>query len=315
MRILKGNPVSRGIALGKVYIYKAFKADVHESYFEAGREDEFFKKYQDAVKVAENELNSIVASMEEESPEKAKIFTAHIEILMDEEVEEGVQEKIYDNRTMPDYAVDEIYTAFANLLEKAKDPLIAARAADLRDVRNRVLRILKGEKESNLANLRENVIVVAHDLLPSDTATMDRNRVMGIITEVGGATSHTAILARGYKIPALLGVAAATEIMSNGDNVIMDALAGKVLLEPEKKTIKEYQDKLVEYIKEESETSEYLDKIPLIASGERYSIGLNIGGTDPDESFKYADFVGLFRTEFLYMGSEHMPTEQVQFNA
>ena len=315
MRILKGNPVSRGIALGKVYIYKAFKADVHESYFEAGREDEFFKKYKDAVKIAENELNSIVASMEEESPEKAKIFTAHIEILMDEEVEEGVQEKIYDNRTMPDYAVDEIYTAFANLLEKAKDPLIAARAADLRDVRNRVLRILKGEKESNLANLRENVIVVAHDLLPSDTATMDRNRVMGIITEVGGATSHTAILARGYKIPALLGVADATEIMSNGDNVIMDALAGKVLLEPEKKTIKEYQDKLVEYIKEESETSEYLDKIPLIASGERYSIGLNIGGTDPDESFKYADFVGLFRTEFLYMGSEHMPTEQEQFDA
>ena len=315
MRILKGNPVSRGIALGKVYIYKAFKADVHESYFEAGREDEFFKKYQDAVKVAENELNSIVASMEEESPEKAKIFTAHIEILMDEEVEEGVQEMIYDNRTMPDYAVDEIYTAFANLLEKAKDPLIAGRAADLRDVRNRVLRILKGEKESNLANLRENVIVVAHDLLPSDTATMDRNRVMGIITEVGGATSHTAILARGYKIPALLGVADATEIMSNGDNVIMDALAGKVLLEPEKKTIKEYQDKLVEYIKEESETSEYLDKIPLIASGERYSIGLNIGGTDPDESFKYADFVGLFRTEFLYMGSEHMPTEQEQFDA
>ncbi len=315
MRILKGNPVSRGIALGKVYIYKAFKADVHESYFEAGREDEFFKKYQDAVKVAENELNSIVASMEEESPEKAKIFTAHIEILMDEEVEEGVQEMIYDNRTMPDYAVDEIYTAFANLLEKAKDPLIAGRAADLRDVRNRVLRILKGEKESNLSNLRENVIVVAHDLLPSDTATMDRNRVMGIITEVGGATSHTAILARGYKIPALLGVADATEIMSNGDNVIMDALAGKVLLEPEKKTIKEYQDKLVEYIKEESETSEYLDKIPLIASGERYSIGLNIGGTDPDESFKYADFVGLFRTEFLYMGSEHMPTEQEQFDA
>lgn len=315
MRILKGNPVSRGIALGKVYIYKAFKADVHESYFEAGREDEFFKKYQDAVKVAETELNSIVASMEEESPEKAKIFTAHIEILMDEEVEEGVQEMIYDARTMPDYAVDEVYTAFANLLEKAKDPLIAGRAADLRDVRNRVLRILKGEKESNLANLRETVIVVAHDLLPSDTATMDRNRVMGIITEVGGATSHTAILARGYKIPALLGVTDATEIMSNGDNVILDALVGKVLLEPEKKTIKEYQDKLVEYVKEESETSEYLEKIPLVASGERYSIGLNIGGTDPDESFKYADFVGLFRTEFLYMGSEHMPTEQEQFDA
>ena len=315
MRILKGNPVSRGIALGKVYIYKAFKADVHESYFEAGKEDEFFKKYQDSVKTAEEELNSIIESMSEESPEKAKIFTAHVEILMDEEVEEGVKEMIYDSRAMPDYAVDEIYTDFANLLAKAKDPLIAGRAADLRDVRNRVLRILKGEKERNLSNLRDNVIVVAHDLLPSDTATMDRNRVMGIITEVGGATSHTAILARGYKIPAVLGVADATEIMSNGDNIILDALAGKVLLDPEKETVKEYQVKLVEYIKEERETSEYLNKLPLVKSGERFSIGLNIGDTDPDESFKYADFVGLFRTEFLYMSSENMPTEQEQFDA
>ena len=315
MRILKGNPVSRGIALGKVYIYKAFKADVHESYFEAGKENEFYKKYQDAVKTAEKELDSIITSMTEESPEKAKIFTAHVEILMDEEVEEGVKEMIYESRTMPDYAVDEIYTHFANLLEKAKDPLIAARAADLRDVRNRVLRILKGEKESNLSSLRENVIIVAHDLLPSDTATMDRNRVMGIITEVGGATSHTAIIARSYKIPALLGVADATAIMSNGDNVIMDALTGKVLLDPERETIKEYQEKLVEYIKEERETSQYLDKIPLVASGERFSVGLNVGNTDPDESYKYVDFVGLLRTEFVYMGSEHLPTEQEQFEA
>ena len=315
MRILKGNPVSRGIALGKVYIYKAFKADVHESYFEAGKEDEFYKKYQDAVKTAEKELESIITSMTGESPEKAKIFTAHVEILMDEEVEEGVKEMIYESRTMPDYAVDEIYTHFANLLEKAKDPLIAARATDLRDVRNRVLRILKGEKESNLSSLRENVIIVAHDLLPSDTATMDRNRVMGIITEVGGATSHTAIIARSYKIPALLGVADATAIMSNGDNVIMDALTGKVLLDPERETIKEYQEKLVEYIKEERETSQYLDKIPLVASGERFSVGLNVGNTDPDESYKYVDFVGLLRTEFVYMGSEHLPTEQEQFEA
>ncbi|HHX09119.1 MAG TPA: phosphoenolpyruvate--protein phosphotransferase [Chloroflexi bacterium] len=315
MRILKGNPVSRGIALGKVYIYRAFKADVHESYFEAGKEDEYYKKFKDAVATAEKELATIVTSMSAESPEKAKIFTAHTEILMDEEVDEGVKEMIYESRAMPDYAVDEVFTDFANLLEKAKDPLIAARAADLRDVRNRVLRILKGEKESNLANLRENVIVVAHDLLPSDTATMDRNRVMGVITEIGGATSHTAILTRSYKIPSLLGVTDAVQIMKNGDNIVLDALAGKVLLDPEKEVIKEYQEKLVEFIKEERETSEYLDKIPLVASGERYSIGLNVGDTEPEDGYKYVDFVGLFRTEFLYMGSEYMPTEQEQFEA
>lgn len=315
MKVLKGNPVSRGIALGKIYVYKAFKADVHESYFVEGKEAENFQKFKEAVTIAENELNEIVAKMTTESPEKAKIFTAHTEILLDEEVEEGVREMIFESRAMPDYAVDEIFTQFATLLEKAKDPLIAARAADLRDVRNRVLRILKGEQENNLSNLKENCIVVAHDLLPSDTATMDRQHVMGIITEVGGATSHTAILARGYKIPALLGVSEATQILKNDDSVILDALKGLVILEPDQETIQDYKDQLVVFIKEELETSEYLDKIPVVASGERYSVGLNIGGTEPDEGFKVVDFIGLFRTEFLYMGSDTMPTELEQLEA
>ena len=315
MRILKGNPVSRGIAIGKVFIYKAFMADVHESYFEAGLEKEYFKKFKDAVQAAEAELDAIVANLSAESPEKAKIFTAHIEILNDEEVDEGVKEMIYSDHAMPDYAVDRVFTDFAILLGKAKDPLIAARAADLRDVRNRVLRILKGEKENNLAHLPGKVIVVAHDLLPSDTATLDRKHVMGIITEAGGATSHTAIIARGYKIPAVLGISEATEIMKDGEIIVMDALTGKVMLEPQQETIREFEVKLAQYIKDERETSEYLDKIPLVKSGEKYSIGLNIGSTEPDEGFKYSDFVGLFRTEFLYMESEHMPTEEEQFEA
>ena len=315
MRILKGNPVSRGVALAKVYVYKAFKADVHESYFEAGQEAVKFKQFTDALAKAETELDAIVASLSVESPEKAKIFTAHIEILNDEEVAEEVKDMIFSSRAMPDYAVDMVFTEFAILLEKAKDSLIAARAADLRDVRNRVLRILKGEKEQNLSSLREKVVVVAHDLLPSDTATLDRSQVMGIVTEVGGATSHTAIIARSYKIPAVLGVPDATEIMKNGDLVILDALKGQVLLEPERTTITEYEVKLEEFLKSEKQTAEYLDRIPLVASGERFSVGLNIGTTEPDEGFKYVDFIGLFRTEFIYMENEHMPTEDEQFAA
>lgn len=315
MRILKGNPVSRGVALAKVYIYKAFKADVHESYFEVGLEAVKFKQFTDATAAAETELNAIVASLSEESPEKAKIFSAHIEILNDEEVAEEVKDMIYSGKAMPDYAVFTVFSEFALLLEKAKDPLIAARAADLRDVRNRVLRILKGEKEHNLSNLREKVVVLAHDLLPSDTATLDREHVVGIVTEVGGATSHTAILARSYKIPAVLGVNDATEIIKHGDMVILDALKGQVLLEPERETIAEYEVKLEEFLKTEKQTAEYLNRIPLVASGERFSIGLNVGTTEPDEGFKHVDFVGLFRTEFVYMESEHMPTEDEQFAA
>jgi len=315
MRILKGNPVSRGIALAKVYVYKAFKADVHESYFEAGQEKAKYAQFTNALAAAEAELNAIVESLSVESPEKAKIFSAHIEILNDEEVAEEVKDMIFSSKAMPDYAVDMVFTEFAILLEKAKDPLIAARAADLRDVRNRVLRILKGEKEQNLSSLREKVVVVAHDLLPSDTATLDRAHVMGIVTEVGGATSHTAIIARSYKIPAVLGVPEATEILKNGDMVVLDALKGQVLLEPERATISEYEIKLEEFISNEKLTAEYLDRIPLVASGERFSVGLNVGSTEPEDGFKYVDFVGLFRTEFVYMESEHMPTEDEQFAA
>lgn len=315
MKILKGNPVSRGIALGNVFIYKAFSADVHEAYFEAGHEQEQLKKYQAAVKAAEAELDAVIAKFSSVSEEKAKIFAAHKEILTDEEVIEGIEEMILSDHTLPDYAVDTVFTEFAVLLSKAKDPLIAARAADLRDVRNRVLRILHGEKEMNLANLTKEVIVVAHDLLPSDTATLDREKVVGIITEVGGATSHTAIIARSYRIPAVLGVSDATEILKAEPHVVLDALAGKVLIEPDQGIVMEYTIRLAEYEKEERETSEYLTKIPLTASGEKFNVGLNIGSTEPDDGFKFSDFVGLFRTEFLYMESEHMPTEEEQVTA
>ncbi len=315
MKILKGNPVSRGIALGNVFIYRAFTADVHEAYFEAGHEQEQLQKYRSAVMAAEAELNAVIEKFSSVSEEKAKIFAAHKEILTDEEVVEGIEEMILQDHTLPDYAVDSVFTEFAVLLSKAKDPLIAARAADLRDVRNRVLRILHGEKEMNLANLTKKVIVVAHDLLPSDTATLDREKVVGIITEVGGATSHTAIIARSYRIPAVLGISEATEILESEPYVILDALGGKILIEPDQDTIKQYKTKLAEYEKEERETREYLTKIPLTASGEKFNVGLNIGSTDPDDGFKFSDFVGLFRTEFLYMESDHMPTEEEQVTA
>lgn len=315
MKMLRGNPISRGIALGKLYIYKAFKPDVYESYCEAGEEQKQFQRFNTAVKIAAEELDQIVKSLTADSPDKAKIFTAHKEILYDEEVAEQVEEMIVDSRAMPDYAVDVVFTQFADLLSQVDDPLIAARATDLFDVRNRVLRILQGEKERNLSSLAEEVIIVAHDLLPSDTATLDREKVLGIITEVGGETSHTAIIARSYKIPAVLGVPEATQVLKNDQFAVLDALEGKVLLDPDAAIVAEYEQKYVEFEKAEAEANQYLDKPSLTASGESFSIGLNIGSDEPNESVKYCDFIGLFRTEFLYMESDHMPTEEEQFKA
>ena len=315
MRMLKGNPISRGIALGKLYIYQAFTPDVHEAYCEAGQEHEQFHKFNQALQTAGEELDKIVVSLTADSPDKAKIFTAHKEILYDEEVADQVEEMILNSRAMPDYAVDMVFTQFAELLSQVDDPLIAARATDLLDVRNRVLRILQGEEEHNLSSLTEEVIIVAHDLLPSDTATLDREKVLGIITEVGGETSHTAIIARSYKIPAVLGVPEATKILKNDQFVVLDALEGKVLMAPDDATVEEYELKYAEFEKNEVEANKYLDKPSITASGEKFSIGLNIGSDEPNESIKFGDFIGLFRTEFLYMESDHMPTEEEQFKA
>lgn len=315
MKLLRGNPISRGVALGKLFIYQAFTPDVHEAYCKDGQEQEQYQKFNQAIKLASEELDKIIKSLSADSPDKAKIFTAHKEILFDQEVAEQVEEMILNERALPDYAVNRVFTQFADLLSQVDDPLIAARVTDLQDVRNRVLRILKGEEERNLSNLPDEVIIVAHDLLPSDTATLDREKVLGIITEVGGATSHTAIIARSYKIPAVLGVPEATQVLQNDQFAVLDALEGKVLMEPDDATVEAYRLKQTEFEKKEVEANKYLDKPSVTANGEKYHIGLNIGSDEPDENIKYCDFVGLFRTEFLYMESDHMPTEEEQFKA
>ncbi|MEA5051645.1 MAG: phosphoenolpyruvate--protein phosphotransferase [Oscillospiraceae bacterium] len=316
MKIIKGNGVSEGIALGKVYIYKAFTADVFEAYFEVGHEDEYLQKWHDAKKRAEAELDGVIESLTAHGDaDKAKIFEAHKEILFDEEIEFMVVDAIKSERAMPDYAIGRVFGEFIQILGKAKDKLIAERVADLRDVRNRLVRCLAGEPERNLSLLREKVIVVAHDLLPSDTATIDRSKVIGIITEVGGSTSHSAIIARSYKIPAILGVPEATEILKDGDTVIMDATDGTIRIDPEKPVMDVFAQKKSDFDRIAAETNTYLSREARLKDGERIHIGINIGDENNTDGYDYCDYIGLFRTEFLYMGNDHLPTEEEQFTA
>lgn len=313
--ILKGNPVSAGLTLGKIYVYKAFTCDVYETYFEAGQVDKFLEEYNNARATANAELSAIVDMMNAKGDDKALIFEAHKEILADEDMNDEVLMAIQDENCMPDYAVDRVYGEFAAMLAKAKDPLIAGRAADIRDVRNRVLRILHGEKEKNLSRLDDKVVVVAHDLLPSDTATLDRENVLGIITEVGGETSHSAIIARGYKLPAILGVPEATEALKDGDEVILDALDGTVTVHPNDELKASFAEKLKKFTEDSRITEEYLGRKLSTADGVELDIGLNVGSPAPDAAYEYIDFVGLLRSEFLYMESDHLPTEDEQFAA
>jgi len=312
MRTFKGKPVSPGIAVGKVYQYKAFTCDVYETYVQPGGEQAALAAYRNAVREADAELGRIIGTFSPQDREQAKIFEAHRAILTDDEMDEEIHRAILEQQQSADFAVDRVSTEFAALLGAAPDANIAARAADVRDVRNRLLRILHGEKEHDLSRLPFPCVVVAHDLLPSDTATIDRNHVLAIVTEVGGATSHSAILARSFEIPAILGVPDATQALLDGGEVVVDALTGEVLAEPDAETLSRFRVQREAYLANRNETRQYLSLPAETKDGTAVEIGLNIGsGANWPENGGFS-FVGLFRTEFLYMERDSLPTEDEQ---
>jgi phosphotransferase system enzyme I (PtsI) len=185
----------------------------------------------------------------------------------------------------------------------------------MKDVCTRLLRNCAGIREQSLSVLPKPVIVFAHDLFPSDTASLDREKVLAIVTEVGGPTSHTAIIARSYEIPALLGVPEVLTAVSDGDRVIVDAVEGRLITQPEEEQVGIYQKKRAEFAEHAARTKKYIGIDPVTADGEKIEVELNIGSASVTElqGSKYTTGVGLFRTEFLYMGRETLPSEEEQY--
>lgn len=316
---LKGNPVSRGIAIGRVFWYEPFVPDIKEGRIEAKEVGAALRKYEDAVAAARKELQDVYESLKEEDEHRAGIFLAHMEILEDEMLDEEIRSAIGESLLEPGWAAEFVYSNYAGLFREMEDELIRERAADILDVKNRLLRCFQGMPQRNLSRLPGNVIVAAHDLLPSDTATIDRENVLAIVTEVGGVTSHSAILAKGFGIPALLGVKGLRDALGEtGAGVaVVDALGGMLIVNPNKDTRECYVERLGQWEEEQRLTREFLRREPLKKDGVRIEIGQNIGSAAPEvlAANGYTDFVGLFRTEFLFMEKESMPTEEEQFTA
>ncbi len=314
-KTLTGIPVSAGIALAKAYRYEPILLTVTEGCCKAGEEEKQLQVFRDAIRLAGKELEELYESLRGEDESKAKIFAAHKEILEDEEILNEIQTAIEDEHVNADFAIQKVFDEFAGLLSKVENPLIAGRAADLQDVRNRLLRICMGKEAKNLANLTEDVIVVAHDLLPSDTATMNRERVKGIVTEIGGSNAHSAILARSFRIPAVLGVADAMSEIPDGALLSMDALSGEVILFPAEDEVAENEQKKQRFLQKRREEEQYLDKPARMKDGTQIQIGINVGSAEFEVPETQFDFVGLFRTEFLYMENSSLPSEEEQFEA
>ncbi len=312
----KGNPVSEGIAVGKAYLYQPYVPQVTEGEIPEDQAPAAVARYEKLLEGAKQELAAIRDRLEKAGDgDKAKIFTAHQDILFDVAMDEEIRDKITYDFMTPEWAIHKVYEKFIKILNKAKDDLIRERVADMRDVKNRLLRIAAGVPEKNLAALGEPVIVVAHDLLPSDTATLDRKNVLALVTEIGGATSHSAIIARSYEIPALLGVDGAMENLSHGQEIAVDAVEGLLVADPSGEVKADFAKKREAFLQRRAEEKKFLGVEPRMADGTLLPVHLNVGSANDQElaAEKYTDGVGLFRTEFIYMGKEQLPTEDEQY--
>lgn len=313
--ISKGNAVSKGIGIGFAYLYKQYVAVKTETLILESQVDSEVLKYQKTRAQAEREIEGIRQFLEDKKDEKSKIFTAHLDILNDVAIAEEIENFIRNEKYSYPYAIHSVYDMFIGMLSAVEDDLIKERVADLKDVRNRLIRISDNVEEANLARLSRPSIIFAEDLYPSDTATIDRTMVEAIVTEVGGQTSHTAIIAKSYEIPAILGVDQVMHQVKHGDFIIVDAIANKIIINPEPIVIETYQQKQKAYRAKLELTKAYLDQKPITKDNIKVEVSINIGSASQDElSFeKYVDGVGLFRSEFLYMENTHMPTEEEQF--
>ena len=230
---------------------------------------------------------------------------------MSEEIIDQIKECVSAQK-----ATDAVYTQYAELLKATGDELIAGRSTDMLDVRTRILRCIDDIPEADLSVLNKPVILVTHDLLPSDTATLDPASVRGIITEIGGPTSHSAIIARSFGIPAVSGLKDACSLLVDGESVILDAIDGDIITKPSEDDIRAFSEKADTFAKMVADEKTYLDREATLSDGTRIHVMVNIGtGDEKDlEAAKHSDGVGLFRTEFLYMGRADLPGEDEQYD-
>ena len=311
---LNGKVAAPGAAVGRIYIYKKNLNLPVESYVREGEEQSQLDRYFLVKKKAYDELEKIRLSVQKHDKKKAEIFRAHQEIVDDIIINEEIPARILNEHWAGDWAIYQVYETVLAVLRKSADPLIAERAADFDDVRALLLRLWYGSKSSHAACPPQPAIIAANDLLPTDTAGLDKDNVLAILTETGGITSHTAIIARSYGIPTVLGIEGLLDTVKHGQLAAVDADEGTVFIEPDEKIVNEYTEKSAAFFRDRQEANAFLKSEGQTACGIKIDIGLNIAGAEHElEAREYADSAGLFRTEFLYMGRKTLPSEEEQF--
>lgn len=312
----KGIAASKGYAIGKVLIKEANEVKVEERKIEDVKsEKERFKKALDASR---EQLTRIKEKAEKEmGADKAAVFESHMMLLDDPEFAGAVDMAIENDKVNAEKALDNVSTMYAGIFAAMEDEYMRERGADVKDVSKRILANLAGKISADSEEMAANTIVVAHDLTPSDTAQLDKSKVISFLTNIGGRTSHSAIMARTLEIPAVVGLNDITTSVKNGDTVVVDGNEGTVIINPDESTVKEYEAKKEAYEKEKEELKKLISVKTVTKAGKRVEVAGNIG--KPQDVHQVlengGDAIGLFRTEFLYMDRDDMPTEEEQFEA
>ena len=313
---LKGIAASQGISFAKAYVFVEPDLTVKEVKIEDVEAE--VKRFEDAIEASKKELTIIkenaLASL---GADKAAVFEAHLLILDDPEFMGTVKTDIESKVINAEYAFKETSDMFISMFEAMDNEYMKERAADIRDVSKRILAHLLGVDLPNPSLIDEEVIVIAEDLTPSDTAQLNKKYVKGFATNIGGRTSHSAIMARSLEIPAVVGTSSITEEVKNGDILILDGLDGVVLVNPDEAITAEYKEKHAKFEAQKAEWAKLVTEKSVTKDGHEVILAANIGTPADLEGVKNngGEAVGLYRTEFLYMGRDQLPTEDEQFEA
>lgn len=313
---IRGIAASDGVAIAKAYLL--VEPDLSFDNGTVTDTEAEVAKFNGALNTSKVELTKIRNNAEQQlGADKAAIFDAHLLVLEDPELIQPIEEKIKNENVNAAQALTDVSNQFITIFESMDNEYMAERAADIRDVSKRVLAHILGVDLPNPSIIDESVVIIGNDLTPSDTAQLNKQYVQGFVTNIGGRTSHSAIMSRSLEIPAVVGTKTITEEVEAGDIIIVDGMTGDVIVNPSDEVVAQYQEKRDNFFKDKQELQKLRDAESVTEDGHHVELAANIGTPNdlPGVVENGAEGIGLYRTEFLYMGRDQMPTEDEQFEA
>ncbi|MEB7383690.1 phosphoenolpyruvate--protein phosphotransferase [Staphylococcus xylosus] len=313
---INGIAASDGVAIAKAYLL--VEPDLSFDNEKVTDIDAEIAKFNHAIETSKVELTKIRNNAEENlGADKAAIFDAHLLVLDDPELIQPIEDKIKNEQVNAPTALSDVTGQFITIFESMDNEYMKERAADIRDVSKRVLAHILGVELPNPSMIDESVVIIGNDLTPSDTAQLNKEFVQGFVTNIGGRTSHSAIMSRSLEIAAVVGTKSITKEVKQGDMIIVDGLTGEVIIDPTEDEVIAYQNKRERFFEDKQALQQLRDEPSTTADGTHVELAANIGTPDDLKGVveNGAEGIGLYRTEFLYMGRDEMPTEDEQFEA